>query len=502
MTLDDTLDVCIVVEGCYPFIAGGVSSWLDWLIRSQSDTRFGIVALVADERPRELAYELPENVERFQIVPLASRMRKPGLSEPRIDAVHLADLLHGIVRDADLAALDGIADLLDSPIRRTGPGRFAAPAPPTISDLMCSRSGWQAMTACYERIAPRSSFPDFFWAWQHLVGGLLSVLAAPAPPARVYHAISTGYAGLYAVGAARRADARAAITEHGIYTNERRIDLIMADWIPDRIATGLGGGECRTDVRGFWIETFEAYARLVYAGAHRITTLYGANQSFQRVLGAAEEKLRVIPNGIVLERFAAIERLGAERPTAALIGRVVPIKDIEAYIAAAALVKAAIPDVQMLLIGPTDEDPDYFALCQRRIEELGLQETIVFTGKVNIVDYLGRIDVLVLTSISEAQPLVLLEAGAARVPCVATDVGSCREIIEGAPDEVPNLGIAGRVVPPMDAAAIGAAIVDLLGDPKLRQTCGETLKRRVETYFTSEISAQGYASLYADLMTA
>lgn len=502
MTADDRLDVCIVVEGCYPFIAGGVSSWLDWLIRSQPDTRFGVVAMVADERPRKLAYELPANVAHFQIVPLASRLQKPGLSQPRIDAAHLADLLYGIVRDADLAALDGLAALTDGPVRRTGPSRFAPPAPPTISDLMCSRPAWRALTDCYQRIAPRSSFPDFFWAWQHLVGGLLSVLAAPVPPARIYHAISTGYAGLYAVRAARRTDTRAAITEHGIYTNERRIDLVMADWIPDNIASGLGGGERRIDVRGFWIETFEAYARLVYAGADRITTLYGANQSFQRALGAPEEKLRVIPNGIVLERFAGIEGGQARRPTAALIGRVVPIKDIEAYIAAAALVKRAIPDVQMLLIGPTDEDPDYFALCRRRIEELGLEDTIVFTGKVNIADYLGRIDVLVLTSISEAQPLVLLEAGAAGVPCVATDVGSCREIIEGAPDEVPNLGIAGRVAPPMDAAAIGAAIVELLADPDLRRTCGETLRKRVETYFTSEISARRYAALYAELAAA
>jgi glycosyltransferase involved in cell wall biosynthesis len=316
----------------------------------------------------------------------------------------------------------------------------------------------------------------------------------------VYHSISTGYAGLYAVSAARTMGARSAVTEHGIYTNERRIDIVMADWIVDTIRSSLGGRDERTDVRGFWIEAFESYARIVYASADKITTLYGANQSFQRALGAAEEKLQVIPNGIVLERFDKIVPGQAKRPTAALIGRVVPIKDIEAYIAAAAVVKAAIPDAEMLLIGPTDEDEDYFALCTRRIEEAGLQDTIVFTGKVDIIDYLGRIDVLVLTSISEAQPLVLLEAGAARIPCVTTDVGSCREIIEGAPDEEPNIGVAGRVAPPMDAQAIGLAIVELLGDPELRRKCGETLRRRVEKYFTSELSARRYADLYAGLM--
>lgn len=502
MTDDVDLDVCIVVEGCYPFVAGGVSSWLDWLMLKQPDTTFGVVAIVADARPREMKYALPPNVAHFQTVALAPEFKKLTVSQPLIDPVILADLLHGVLRDGDLVAMDRLTQLAQTNVGRSGIHRFAKPAPPTLTDLVCSRPAWDAMVDCYGRIAPQAAFSDFFWAWQYLVGGLLSVLTAPVPRARVYHAIATGFAGLYAVGAARQTGAKSAITEHGIYTNERRIDLIMADWIDDRIAIGLGGGDSRTDVRDVWIETFETFARLCYGGTDRITTLYGQNQTFQRALGAAEDKLLVIPNGIVLERFNAIPRTPAARPTAALIGRVVPIKDIEAYIAAAAVVKRAIPDVEMLLIGPTDEDPDYFALCQRRIVELGLQDTIVFTGKVNIVDYLGRIDVMVLTSISEAQPLVLLEAGAAGLPCVATDVGSCREIIEGAPDEYPRLGSAGRVAPPMDADAIGQAIVELLADPALRHACGATLKKRVETYFTSEMSAQRYTALYDSLLSA
>lgn len=500
MTGAPTMDVCIVVEGCYPFVAGGVSSWLDWLIQKQPTTRFGVVALVADDRPLEMKYVLPENVVYFQRVALAPRLNKPTLSQPNIDPVALADLFYGVLRYGDLDALDGLTKLAQTDIQRSGIKRFAKAAPPTASDLLCSEPGWLAMIDCYGRIAPHASFSDFFWAWQHLIGGLLSVLTAPVPPARAYHAISTGYAGLYAVRAARQHGAKAAITEHGIYTNERRIDLIMAKWISDRIAVGLAGGDNRTDVRNFWIETFEAYARLCYSGSEKITTLYGENQTFQRALGAKEEKLSVIPNGIVLERFNNIARTPSKRPTAALIGRVVPIKDIEAFIGAAAIVKSAIPDVEMLLIGPTDEDPDYFALCQRRIAELGLENTIVFTGKVNIVDYLGRIDVMVLTSISEAQPLVLLEAGAAGLPCVATDVGSCREIIEGAPDERPKLGSAGRIAAPMDADAIGRGIIELLEDPDLRKRCGAILKKRVETYFTSEISAQRYSALYAELL--
>ena len=496
------LDVCIVVEGCYPFVSGGVSSWLDWLIRKQSDMRFGVVALVADHRPREMKYELPPNVEHFQVVSLSPSMRRPGIAQSLVDVDELSELLFRTTREGDVEALIKLAEYAERPVRKFGLGWMRGSKPVTTSDLLCSQAGWRAMISCYDRIAPAASFSGFFWAWQNLVGGMLSAITAPMPQAKVYHAISTGYAGLCAVCAAKRSGARSAITEHGIYSNERRIDLIMADWISDTIDKGLRGQDERIDVRDFWIETFESYARITYAGADRVTTLYAANQSFQQNLGAQSEKLRVIPNGIELEKFETIVGGQSTRPTAALIGRVVPIKDIEAFIAAAAIVRKEIPDVEFLLIGPTDEDSDYFELCQRQIAELDLQDTIVFTGKVNIVDYLGRIDVMVLTSISEAQPLVLLEAGAARVPCVATDVGSCREIIEGAPDEVPNLGIAGRVTPAMDSDAIGNAIIELLADPELRKRCGETLRQRVETYFTSELSARRYTDLYRDLMVS
>lgn len=493
-------DVCIVVEGCYPFVAGGVSSWLDWLIRSQPETIFSVVAIVADERPREIRYALPSNVQTFQVLPLAPLTRKPSLRRPALDGARLAKVIHGVLRHGDLGAFNDLLHLVAQPVRRHPFSFLDPPRPPDYSELTASPAAWQAITDCYRRIAPEAAFSDFFWAWRNLVGSLLAVATAPIPPARLYHAISTGYAGLFAVRAAHLTGRTAAITEHGIYTNERRIDLVMADWIADTIDSGLAGDETRTDVRRFWIDAFESFARIAYDGCHRITTLYGANQSFQRTLGAAEQKLQVIPNGIDLEKFEGLRPQTDRRPTVALIGRVVPIKDIEAYIAAAALVRQAIPDVQVLVIGPTDEDEDYFTLCKQRVTELDMTETVIFTGKVDIIDFLPRIDVLVLTSISEAQPLVLLEAGAARVPCVVTDVGSCREIVEGAPDEVPNLGAAGRVAPPMDAPAIGRAIIDLMADPALRAACGDTLRKRVETYFTSERSAARYSALYRELV--
>lgn len=60
---------------------------------------------------------------------------------------------------------------------------------------------------------------------------------------------------------------------------------------------------------------------------------------------------------------------------------------------------------------------------------------VVFTGRINIRDYLGRMDVTILTSISEGQPLTILESYAAHKPVIATDVGNCYGLIYGESDD-------------------------------------------------------------------
>jgi len=116
------------------------------------------------------------------------------------------------------------------------------------------------------------------------------------------------------------------------------------------------------------------------------------------------------------------------------------------------------------------------------------------------LEYLSKIHVAVLTSLSESQPLVVLEAGAAGVPFVATNVGSCREIIEGRADEIPRLGPGGIITDLVAADQIADAVADLLLDPVRRKTYGEALRERVSRYYTSEQAVGAYQSLYARLI--
>ncbi len=329
------------------------------------------------------------------------------------------------------------------------------------------------------------------------MGGLFTVLKAPLIPARTYHAISTGYAGLVLARARLDGARHTIITEHGIYTNERRIELLMADWLIDTIDNGYRLDRERLDLRDLWIRSFESYARACYEGADDITTLFADNQPMQRALGADANRLAVIPNGIDFDRFSAIPWPGdQEPPTVALIGRVVPIKDVKTFILAIAQLKRRLPELRAFVAGPTDEDETYADECIAMSKQLGLEGTLTFTGRVNVIELLRNVHVMALTSLSEAQPLTVLEAGAAGRPCVTTNVGACREMLEGAGDEAPPIGQGGFVTDILNAEQIAGALLQLLSNLDFARDMGLRLQTRVERYYTTPRSRQRYRDLY------
>jgi len=114
---------------------------------------------------------------------------------------------------------------------------------------------------------------------------------------------------------------------------------------------------------------------------------------------------------------------------------------------------------------------------------------------------LPKIGIMALTSISEAQPLVILEAYAAGVPCVATDVGSCRELIEGGDQEGDReLGSAGAVVGISDPAATGNACLELFQNPEKWEAAQQAGLARVQNFYTETLMYDRYRKLYQDAL--
>jgi polysaccharide biosynthesis protein PelF len=486
-------DVCLILEGTYPYAMGGVSTWTHELIKVQSHLKFSIVALASPDAPAKLLYELPPNVINFTTLRL-QRLPEGDLSLSPVKTkeffTSLEKNLMAMQSEASLKNLKGITDAL-APYRNKIGRKL----------LLESREAWQVLDNMYRTTMPQVSFLDYFWSWRGLFGGLFSVLLADLPPAKTYHALCTGYAGLLLARAHLETGRSCLVTEHGIYTNERRIEIASADWIDDPHTFNLSVSSPGRDLKDFWTDTFTNYSRLCYEAASEIVTLYEGNHAYQLMDGASQDKLRLIPNGIDFDLYTGIERK-EHPPTVALIGRVVSIKDIKTYIKAIHRLKKAVPDLKAYILGPTDEEPDYAEECFEMIEHLGLKDTLELPGKVNIKDYFGIIDVITLTSISEAQPLVILEAGAAGIPVVATDVGACREMITGASNEQPNLGAGGAVVPLGSPAAVADALAKLLTDKKYYEACSSSIAERVKHYYRKADQHKSYSDLYRNLIEA
>ena len=153
-------------------------------------------------------------------------------------------------------------------------------------------------------------------------------------------------------------------------------------------------------------------------------------------------------------------------------------------------------------MGPQEEDPVYADECRALVANLDLQENVKFLGFQKVEDIFRQIGLLVLTSISEALPLVILEGYASGVPAVATDVGACRELIEGGCPADQALGRSGDVVPIANPEAVARAALPLLQDEGAWRSARQAAVQRVETYYTQTGMLENYGRLYAQALTA
>jgi glycosyltransferase involved in cell wall biosynthesis len=217
-------------------------------------------------------------------------------------------------------------------------------------------------------------------------------------------------------------------------------------------------------------------------------------------LGFSRDRRVVIPNGIDCDLFhpdsTARPRLRADLglapgvPLVGLFARWAPMKDHASLLAAARRLRDEGTGFHLVLAG-TGINASNRALVDG-IDAAGLREHISLLGERDDVPTLmPALDVFVLSSAwGEAFPLVLGEAMAAGVPCIATDVGDCSHII----------GDPGRVVPARNSSALADALRQLLRlDTRERERLGRVARQRVLSSFTLPAMARRYEELYASL---
>ena len=461
--------ICVICEGCYPFVAGGVSSWLHGLMRAMPQHEFVIFAIGAQEKQRgHYAYELPENVTQLHDVYLDA-MTGEHPRPPRGFSRLSAEKREAVSRLLQCGAPDWeeIFSL------------FSRPPMQNVGFLL-SREFLDLLEEICARDYPYVGFTDYFWTIRSMFLPLLYLLGGKIPEADLYYAVSAGYAGVLGAMAHARTGKPFVLTEHGIYTREREEEILRTNWVPPHF-------------KDLWINMFYMFTRCAYQAAGHVTALFHRASLIQQEIGCDPAKCSVIPNGVDYERLCAIP---AKEPNGVIdigaVVRIVPIKDIKTMLYAFSNVTAERRDVRLHILGPTDENEEYFAECMQLKEDMGL-ENVVFTGRVDTAEYMRGMDFTLLTSISEGQPLAVLEAMAAGRPAVTTDVGCCRELIEGVND---GFGAAGICVPAMHQTALAEAVLTLCEDANRRKQYGENGRRRVSRMYRLPDMVERYEILF------
>ena len=465
--------IALVAEGCYPYVVGGVSSWIHSIIRSFPEHEFIVIAIIADRAMRgQFVYELPENLKEVHEVYLAdvdwsdqSSTRKSHLGRKEYHA------LESVIANREVDW-----DTLFTMFRSKKI---------SIDDVLMGEDFLYAVKSCYKKRFTDAVFSDFLWTMRSMYLPLFYVMKFNPPKADLYHCVATGYAGVIGSMARRRHRCGLLISEHGIYTREREEELIKAKWV-------------KGVYKNIWIDQFKKMSTLAYGEADLITSLYGHARELQIELGAAPNKLVITPNGINMERFENLPGRLAEDEGFVNIGavlRVTPIKDVKTMIRAFGYAKERRPALKLWIMGPTEEDEDYAKECFDLVETMHIPD-VVFTGRINVTDYLGRMDFTILTSISEGQPLTILEGFAAHLPAIATDVGNCYGLIYG--EDGDELGDAGIVTHIMNVQEIADAMIRLGSSSQLRKKMGEIGYERAKSKYRIQDMEKTYRGIYDD----
>lgn len=225
-----------------------------------------------------------------------------------------------------------------------------------------------------------------------------------------------------------------------------------------------------------------------------LTILYGAQHS----------QLALVPCGVDVEKFRAVDRREArkelslaEKPTVVYVGRLVPRKGVDTLIEAFALLPGEL-DAQLVVVGGEPgvyESPEIKRLSALA-SKLGVEERVVFTGsrpQRDLYRYYGAADVSVTVPHYEPFGMTPLEAMACGTPVIGSRVGGIKTSVAD--------GKTGFLVPPKNAETLANRLLRLLSDENLRTRMGRAARRRIEEHYTWERIAALAAAAFSEVAT-
>lgn len=463
--------ICMILEGSYPYIRGGVSSWMHEYILALPQHEFVLWTIGALEKDRGVfKYELPSNVVEVREVFLDHALTLRYENKKKIT----------FTQEENEAIL---------------------------SMMLCQDPDWEVLFDCYNRkkINPVAflmsmqflnllknmcrekhkftSFSDLFYTIRSMFLPALYMLSQDVPEADIYHATATGYSGLLGSLATWRYKKPYMLTEHGIYTREREEEILRSNWV-------------QPSFKDMWIDMFYMFSRCAYDHADQVTSLFNRASNIQKDIGCSPEKCIVIGNGIHLQKFIEIpEKEPDGWYDIGAVVRFAPIKDIKTMIYAFASLKAKVHNARLHILGDIDNQ-EYYEECTSLIDFLEVSNVLI-VGSTNVSEYMKQLDFTILTSISEGQPLSIIESMASARSVVCTDVGCCRALVEGLDDP---WGPAGICCAPMHYTEISEAMYKLCSDDELRRSYALAGRLRAVNEFDHKMMMDAYTSVYERML--
>ncbi|NLT54946.1 MAG: GT4 family glycosyltransferase PelF [Actinomycetales bacterium] len=463
------MKVSLIVEGCYPFVTGGVSTWCDQLIRGLRQHSFEVVAITGSSGQRPLL-DLPENVLSLRTVALwdwvPPRWRSPrSIRRAFLDAYRpflLAVLDPAVPQQA---FTDGLREL------------FVLAQATDLALAQRSEEAVSLLAETWHEVFPdrRMSLRDAVEATE-VVEHLLLPLSERVIEADVSHAASNGLPALMGLAAKWRYGTPLVMSEHGVYLRERYLSCRGAGY--------------RWPVKTMLLSLIRRICVSAYAACDTIVPVNVYNQRWEVRNGADPDAISTSYNGVDAASFAPASG-EPETPTIGWVGRIDPLKDLETLVRAFALVRETIPEAVLRLFGPVPEGGEWY---ERRIralvDELGLTASVTFEGPVRPVARAYHASTVVaLSSISEGLPYTVMEAMMCGRTTVSTAVGGVPEIV----------GDTGVVVPPRDPGALAKGCIGLLDDPERRACLAESARARAIERFCLERMLEAFDGVYEEV---
>jgi len=475
-------------EGTYPYVTGGVSTWADILMHELKNIDFVLIPIQMHPYVK-LKFDIPPNVTDIINVPLW------GTEEPieYIRQIAFAKIYESKLKtseDDSLDVLNPIMILILDHIYRKKEDLDA------VGDALYEFYEYFHIYDYYETFRneklwltyrkyilehykdENEDIPtvfDMIEGLRYLYRFFISILPK-LPDAHIYHSSAAAFCGLSCIIAKKKFGSKFLLTEHGVYIREQYLAASRAQ-MPYR-------------TKEFLMGLITLVSKLNFHFADIVSPVCNYNARWERKWGVDEAKIDTIYNGIDVNKFRKLEvKKEQDRPTVVMVARIDPLKDIQTYIKTAELVSKEIPDVLFKLYGPVNEKK-YFKECEALVAQLGIEHNFTFAGLTSSPESAyNEGDVVMLTSISEAFPFVVLEAMACERVVVSSDVGGTKEVLEG----------YGYIVKPKDYQEFADKVIYILKNPDIARDMGADARQKVLNGFTIEDMVDNYAKTYKQM---